>query len=74
LPDGLLPVADELTVYVLGKSSTYVLSPAEETLLFQHYVQPYSYWNPANDCKSKFDTVVINRSGNNGLRRVHPNE
>jgi hypothetical protein len=64
LPDGLPPIADELTAYVLGKSSTYVLSPAEETLLFQHYVQPYSHWNPANDWKSKFDTVVPNRPGN----------
>jgi hypothetical protein len=32
------------------------------------------HWNPANDWNSKFDTVFINRPGNNGLRMVHPNE
>jgi len=39
LPDELPPVADELTAYGLGKSNTYVLSRAEETLLYQRYVQ-----------------------------------
>jgi hypothetical protein len=72
LPDGLPPVADELTAYVLGKSNTYVLSPAEETLLYQRYVQLSYHWNPANDWNSKFDTVVINRSDENYLQRCIP--
>jgi hypothetical protein len=67
LPDGLLPVADEVTAYALGKSNAYVLSPAEETLLYQRYVQLSYHWNPANDWNSKFDTVVINRSDENYL-------
>ena len=67
MPDGLLPVADELTAYGLGKSNTYVLSPAAETLLNQRYVHLSFHWNPANDWNSKFDTVVINRSDENYL-------
>jgi hypothetical protein len=51
-----------------------VLSPAEETLLYQRYVSLSSHWNPANDSNSKFDTVFINRPGNKGLRMVHRNE
>jgi hypothetical protein len=74
LPDGLLPVADEVTAYGLGKSNAYALGPTEETLLYQRYVQLSSHWNPANDSNSKFDIVVINRLGDNGLRMVHPNE
>jgi hypothetical protein len=74
LPDGLLRVAGELTAYGLGKSNTYVLNPAEETLLYQRYVQLSYHWNPANDWNSKLDTVFINRPGDNGLRTEHPNE
>ena len=74
MPDGLLPVADELTAYALGESNTYVLSPAEDTLLCQRYVHLSFHWNPVNDWNSKFDIVVINRPGDNGLRMVHPNE
>jgi len=74
IADELPPVADKLTAYALGKSKTYVLSPDEETLLYQRYVQLSYHWNLANDWASKFDTVVINRPGDNGLRMVHPNE
>jgi hypothetical protein len=50
------------------------LSPAEELFLYQSYVQLSCHWNPANDWNSKFDTVVIKRPSDNGLRMVHPNE
>jgi hypothetical protein len=42
--------------------------------LYQRYVQLSYHWNPANDSNGKFDTVVINRPSDNGLRMVHPNE
>ncbi len=74
MPDGLSPVANELTAYALGKSNAYALGPTEETLLYQRYVQLFYHWNPANDSNSKFDTVDINRPGDNGLRMVHPNK
>jgi hypothetical protein len=74
LPDGLPPLADELTAYALGKSKTYVLSPAEETLLYQRYVQLSYHWDPVTHPSAERDTPFTKRPGENYLRTVHPNE
>ncbi|HEY0286815.1 MAG TPA: DUF2235 domain-containing protein, partial [Pseudomonas sp.] len=74
LPEDLLPIAEKLMAYAMGKSSTYGLSPTEEALLYQCYVHLSSHWNPATHSTAERDTVFINRPGDNDLRTEHPNE
>ncbi|MDC6382988.1 DUF2345 domain-containing protein, partial [Pseudomonas graminis] len=74
LPFELQPINDKLMAYALGKTSTYGLSAAEESLLYRRYVHLSSHWNPATNMNANADVAFINRPSDNGLRTEHPNE
>ncbi len=74
LPSELLPIHEKLMAYALGKSGSYGLSPAEETLLYQRYIHLSAHWNPVTHPSAERDTLFTNRPGENYLRTVHPNE
>jgi type VI secretion system secreted protein VgrG len=74
LPEELLPVAEKLINYALGKTSAYGLTANEEALIYRRYVHISSHWNPVNDWISGIETVFINRPGDSDLRTVHPND
>ena len=74
LPEELLPVAEKLINYALGRTNAYGLTANEEALIYRRYVHISSHWNPVNDWISGIETVFINRPGDSDLRTVHPNE
>ncbi|MDD1016448.1 T6SS phospholipase effector Tle1-like catalytic domain-containing protein [Pseudomonas rubra] len=75
VPVELRGIATKLSAYALGEQPVPGLTAAEEALLRSRYIHLSSHWNRAGGLVGDgAEVMFFHRPGDNGQRRVFPNE